>query len=159
MWTEEARNLTIVVHSRRAGYLGAQVTFYVGTLKGMGRIYQQTFIDTYTKVARVKLYDRKNALVAADMLNHRVLPFCEEQGVSFSPDGKRHWSTAPSPNLSERCARRIGSFPPLFACLTQFSGDRGLQGLFPIDIFTGRHIIIVEIRTLASRRPTHHVSY
>ena len=32
------------------GYCGAQDTFYVGTLKGVGRIYQQTFIDTYAKV-------------------------------------------------------------------------------------------------------------
>jgi hypothetical protein len=45
----------------------------------VGRIYQQTFLDTYTKVAFAKLYDRKNALVAADMLNDRVLPFFEEQ--------------------------------------------------------------------------------
>jgi hypothetical protein len=30
-------------------------------------------------VAQVKLYDRKNALVAADMLNDRVLPWFEEQ--------------------------------------------------------------------------------
>ena len=33
------------------GYCGAQDTFYVGTLKGVGRIYQQTFIDTSSKVA------------------------------------------------------------------------------------------------------------
>src|SRR5207249_2198190 len=41
------------------GYCGAQDTFYVGTLKGVGRIYQQTFIDTYSKVAAAKVYDRK----------------------------------------------------------------------------------------------------
>ena len=69
------------IETEHPGYLGAQDTFYVGTLKGVGRIYQQTFIDTYSKVAMVKLYDRKNALIAADMLNDRVLPFFEEQGV------------------------------------------------------------------------------
>jgi transposase InsO family protein len=53
----------------------------VGTIKGVGRIYQQTFIDTYSKVVFVKLYDRKNALVAADWLNDRVLPFFEQQAV------------------------------------------------------------------------------
>lgn len=53
----------------------------MGTLKGVGRIYQQTFIDTYTKVAFAKLYDRKNALVSADMLNDRVLPFFEEEDI------------------------------------------------------------------------------
>jgi len=63
------------------GYLGAQDTYYVGTIKGVGRIYQQTFIDTYAKVAFAKLYDRKNALVAADLLNDRVLPFYEENSV------------------------------------------------------------------------------
>lgn len=69
------------IETEHPGYLGAQDTFYVGTLKGVGRIYQQTFIDTYSKVAFTKLYDRKNALVAADLLNDRVLPFFEEQGV------------------------------------------------------------------------------
>jgi hypothetical protein len=53
----------------------------VGTIKSTRRIYQQTFIDTYAKVALAKLYDRRNALVAADMLNDQVLPFYEEQDV------------------------------------------------------------------------------
>ena len=69
------------IDTAHPGYLGAQDTYYVGTIKGVGRIYQQTFIDTYSKVASVKLYDRKNALVAADMLNDRVVPFFEEQEV------------------------------------------------------------------------------
>jgi transposase InsO family protein len=69
------------IESLHPGYLGAQDTYYVGTLKGVGRIYQQTFIDTYCKVALVKLYDRKNALVAADMLNDRVVPWYEEHEV------------------------------------------------------------------------------
>jgi transposase InsO family protein len=69
------------IETEHPGYLGAQDTFYVGTLKGVGRIYQQTFIDTYSKVAMAKLYDRKNALVAADILNDRVMPFFEEHQV------------------------------------------------------------------------------
>jgi transposase InsO family protein len=63
------------------GYLGAQDTYYVGTIKGVGRIYQQTFLDTYAKVGFAKLYDRKTALVAADLLNDRVLPFFEEHEI------------------------------------------------------------------------------
>lgn len=63
------------------GYCGAQDTFYVGTLKGVGRIYQQTFIDTYSKVGFAKLYDRKNALTAADLLNDQVVPFFDAQDV------------------------------------------------------------------------------
>jgi len=63
------------------GYLLAQDTYYVGTIKGVGRIYQQTVIDTYSKIAFVKLYDRKNALVAAEMLNDKVVPWFEEEDV------------------------------------------------------------------------------
>jgi hypothetical protein len=69
------------IETLHPGYLGAQDTYYVGTIKGVGKIYQQTFIDTYTKVAFAKVYDRKHALVAADKLNDRVLPFYEEYGV------------------------------------------------------------------------------
>ena len=63
------------------GYCGAQDTFYVGTLKGVGRVYQQTFIDTYAKVGFAKLYDRKTPITAADLLNDRVLPFYDDRGV------------------------------------------------------------------------------
>ena len=69
------------IETEHPGYLGSQDTYYVGNLKGVGRIYQQTFIDTYTKVAFAKLYDRKHAITAADTLNDRVLPFFEEHGV------------------------------------------------------------------------------
>ena len=65
------------------GYCGAQDTFYVGTLKGVGRIYQQTFIDTYAKVGFAKLYDRKTPLTAADLLNDRVVPFFDEHEVEL----------------------------------------------------------------------------
>lgn len=63
------------------GYCGAQDTFFVGTMKGVGRIYQQTFIDTYSKVGMAKLYDRKTALTAADMLNDVVVPFFDEHDI------------------------------------------------------------------------------
>ena len=69
------------IETYHPGYLGAQDTYYVGNIKGVGRIYQQTFIDTYAKVATVKLYDRKVALVAADMLNDRVLPMYDQYGI------------------------------------------------------------------------------
>ncbi len=65
------------------GYLGSQDTFYVGNLKGVGRIYQQTFVDTYSKVAAAKLYTTKTPITSADLLNDRVLPFFESQGTSL----------------------------------------------------------------------------
>ena len=69
--------------SEHPGYCGAQDTFYVGNLKGVGRIYQQTFVDTYSKVAMVKLYDRKTPITAADLLNDRVLPFFEQHEIAL----------------------------------------------------------------------------
>jgi len=53
-------------------------------MKGVGRIYQQPFIDTYTKVAFAKLYDRKTPLTAADLLNDRVVPFFDRHEVKLS---------------------------------------------------------------------------
>ena len=69
------------IETEHPGYLGAQDTYYVGNIKGVGRIYQQTFIDTYTRVAFAKVYDRKNAIAAADLLNDLVLPFFEQQKI------------------------------------------------------------------------------
>jgi transposase InsO family protein len=63
------------------GYCAGQDTFYVGTLKGVGRVYQQTVIDTYSKVAFAKLYETKTPITAADILNDRVLPFFDEHGI------------------------------------------------------------------------------
>ena len=63
------------------GYCGGQDTFYVGRMKGVGRIYQQTFVDTYTKVTFCKLYDRKTPITAADLLNDKVVPFFEEHDI------------------------------------------------------------------------------
>jgi len=66
------------------GYCGAQDTFYVGTLKGVGRVCQQTVIDTYAKVAFAKLYDRKTPITAAEILNDRVVPFYDEHAIRLS---------------------------------------------------------------------------
>ena len=71
------------IETEHPGYLGSQDTYYVGHLKGVGKIYQQTFVDTYSRVAMVKLYDRKHALTAADHLNDRVVPWFESQDVDL----------------------------------------------------------------------------
>jgi transposase InsO family protein len=69
------------IETEHPGYLGSQDTYYVGNIKGVGRIYQQTFIDTYTRVAFTKLYETKHAITSADLLNDKVLPFFEEQQI------------------------------------------------------------------------------
>ena len=69
------------IETAHPGYLSSQDTFYVGTLKRVGRIYQQTYINTYAKIAQAKLYKTKTPITAADMLNDKVLPFHEEHGL------------------------------------------------------------------------------
>lgn len=69
------------IETAHPGYLGSQDTFYVGTLKGVGRVYQQTFVDTYAKVAFAKLYTNKTPITSADLLNDRVLPFYEQHDL------------------------------------------------------------------------------
>jgi len=66
------------IETEHPGYLGSQDTFYVGTLKGVGRVYQQTYVDTYCKVAHAKLYTTKTPITAADLLNEKVLPYYEQ---------------------------------------------------------------------------------
>jgi transposase InsO family protein len=66
------------IETEHRSYLGSQDTFYVGHLKGVGRVYQQTFVDTYSKHAICKLYPEKTAITAADMINDAVIPFYEQ---------------------------------------------------------------------------------
>lgn len=78
---KEQRQAFGEIESEHPGYLGSQDTYYVGFIKGIGKIYQQTFIDTYSRVAMIKLYTERTAITAADMLNDRVVPFFDEQGI------------------------------------------------------------------------------
>jgi transposase InsO family protein len=77
----ERENSPDEIETQHPGYLISQDTFYVGYLKGVGRIYQQTVVDTYASVAFAKLYTSKVPVTAADILNDRVLPFFEEQQI------------------------------------------------------------------------------
>jgi len=70
------------IETAHPGYLSSQDTFYVGNLKGVGRIYQQTYVDTYSKVAHCKLYTTKTPITAADLLDDKVLPFYEANELS-----------------------------------------------------------------------------
>lgn len=63
------------ITTEHPGYLVAQDTYYVGTIKGVGKIYQQTVIDTYCRVAQAKLYTDKTPITSADVLNDRIIPF------------------------------------------------------------------------------------
>lgn len=67
----------------RKRFSAVENTYYVGHIKGVGHIYQQTVIDTYSKIGFAKLYARKNVLVAADMLNDRVISFFEQHDLKL----------------------------------------------------------------------------
>ncbi|XVN41593.1 MAG: IS481 family transposase [Rickettsia endosymbiont of Argas persicus] len=69
------------IDTQHPGYLGSQDTYYVGNMKVVGRIYQQTFIDTYSRVAICKLYTDKSAITSADILNDKVIPFFNNHDV------------------------------------------------------------------------------
>jgi transposase InsO family protein len=78
---QERRESLGEIETEHPGYLGSQDTYYVGNIKGVGRIYQQTFVDTYTRLAFTKLYETKHAITSADLLNDKVVPFFEEQDI------------------------------------------------------------------------------
>ena len=69
------------VESPYPGHLLSQDTFLVGNIKGVGRIYLQAVVDTYSSLAFGKLYTAKVPITAADLLNDRVLPFYEKEKV------------------------------------------------------------------------------
>ena len=78
---KEEKLAAVEIETEHSAYLLAQNTFYVGNMKRLGRIYQQTVIDTYSKVVFAKLYDRKNAPLAVDILNDRVIPIFDSKEI------------------------------------------------------------------------------
>ena len=81
------------------GYLFCQDTFYVGTIKGLGRIYQQAGIDAYAGFGFAKVYTDKMAISAIDFLETKVLPVYGEWHIPLdrilTDNGKEyttHWA-------------------------------------------------------------------
>ncbi len=71
------------IETYHPGFLLGQDTLYVGYIKGIGPIYQQTGIDTFSNVGFAKVYADKTALPAADFLNDKVLPFFDRYGMKL----------------------------------------------------------------------------
>lgn len=69
------------IETHHPGFLVGQDTYYVGYIKGIGKIYQQTGIDTFSNVGFAKVYTSKDSLVAADFLNDKVLPLFDSYGI------------------------------------------------------------------------------
>lgn len=111
--------------SEHPGYCGAQDTFYVGNLKGVGRVYQQTYIDTYAKVAFAKLYDRKTPLTA--VLNEPPAPRSyRRHSLSLSDrQWKRPWPWRGCRNMA-LAFRYLGRASFGNKCTKRFSRHRDL---------------------------------
>jgi transposase InsO family protein len=104
------------VDSPHPGFLVAQDTCYVGYIKGIGKIYQQTGIDTHSNVGFAKVYPDRTALAAADFLNDKVLPFFDEQGIAVL--------RMLSDNGPEYCGRRDEHAYQLFLQLNEIEHTR-----------------------------------
>jgi transposase InsO family protein len=72
------------VEAPNPGYLLCQDTYFVGTIKGVGKIYMQSVVDANNSHGFAKLYLSKVPMTAVDVLNDRVLPFYEEHGVNVA---------------------------------------------------------------------------
>jgi len=69
------------IETRYTGDLVAVDTFFVGTLKGVGRVYLQSVIDCHSRYAWGRLYTSKLPVTAVHVLNEDVLPFYEKHDV------------------------------------------------------------------------------
>jgi len=93
-----------------------QDTYFVGTIKGVGRIYQQTVVDAHSSHAFAKLYLSKVPMTAVDVLDDRVLPFYEEHGIQIE--------RALTDNGHEYCGRPVGHPFELYLAIQQIEHRR-----------------------------------
>lgn len=80
---KEEREAHGEIETFHPGFLVSQDTVYIGHIKGVGRIYQQTGVDTFSKVGFAKVYSEKTALTAADFLNDKVLPMFDSHHMKI----------------------------------------------------------------------------
>lgn len=94
-FSPEFRERHIEVH--HSGELVAVDTFFVGALKGVGRVYLQSVIDCFSRYAWGRLYTNKLPVTAVHVLNNDVLPFFEQHQLAIQ--------TILSDNGREYCGR------------------------------------------------------
>jgi len=85
------------IETKHTGDLVAVDTFFVGVLKGVGRIYLQSVIDCHSRYAWGRLYTSKLPVTAVHVLNEDVLPFFEQHETKIT--------TVLSDNGREFCGR------------------------------------------------------
>lgn len=85
------------IEAPHTGALVAVDTFFVGTLKGVGKLYLQTAIDCHSRHAWARLYPNKLPVTAVHLMNGDVIPTFEEHGSTID--------TVLSDNGREFCGR------------------------------------------------------
>jgi transposase InsO family protein len=85
------------IEARHTGDLVAVDTFFVGSLKGVGKVYLQTAIDCHSRYAWARLYPNKMPVTAVHLLNTDVLPTFEQHKATIT--------TVLSDNGREFCGR------------------------------------------------------
>jgi transposase InsO family protein len=85
------------VESGRPGELLSQDLFYVGHLKGVGKLYLDAVVDTYGSYAFGFLHAGKLPEAAAALLHNDVLPFYADRGLHvgaiLTDNGKEYCGT------------------------------------------------------------------
>jgi transposase InsO family protein len=71
------------IEAPHTGALVAVDTFFVGSLKGVGKVYLQTAIDCHSRHAWARLYPNKLPVTAVQLLNNDVLPAFEGHGAAI----------------------------------------------------------------------------
>jgi transposase InsO family protein len=98
------------------GYLLCQDTYFIGTIKGVGKIYLQSVVDAHCSLGFGKVYLSKVPMTAVDVLNDRVLPFYEEHSAEVE-----HILTD---NGREYCGRELKHHFELFLAISQITHRR-----------------------------------
>lgn len=99
------------VDAPHSGYLLCQDTYFVGTIKGVGKIYMQSAVDAHCSLGFAKLYLSKVPMTAVDLLNDRVLPFYDQHDAQLE-----HLLTD---NGREFCGREVHHPFELFLAINQ----------------------------------------
>jgi transposase InsO family protein len=71
------------IEAPHTGSLVAVDTFFVGALKGVGKVYLQTAIDCHSRYAWARLYPSKLPVTAVHTLNHDVIPTFEDHDAKI----------------------------------------------------------------------------
>ena len=150
------------IEAPHTGALVAVDTFFVGVLKGVGKVYLQTAIDCHSRHAWARLYPNKLPLTAVQLLNNDVLATFEAHRVTVDAvlsdngrefcgredrhpyelflqlediDHKRTWVNRPQSNgIVERWHRTL--LDEHFASRAVAPGSRPLRRCRPFSIST-----------------------